>query len=60
MDIAEIRCKGVSRPVLHEDRDQWQAVVNVVMNLEWLSICWLLKDPSSCSSLVIYKIITFK
>jgi hypothetical protein len=33
MDIEEIRCKGVSRTLLHEDRDQWKALAKVVINL---------------------------
>jgi hypothetical protein len=34
MDLKEIRWEGVDWIHLAQDRDQWQAVVNMVMNLE--------------------------
>jgi hypothetical protein len=33
MDLTEIGCEGVDWVHLAEDRDQWQALVNTVMNL---------------------------
>jgi hypothetical protein len=33
MDLKEIRWEGVGRIHLAQDRDQWRAVVNTVMNL---------------------------
>jgi hypothetical protein len=34
MDIKEIWCEVVDRMHLAQDRDQWSAVVNTVMNLQ--------------------------
>jgi hypothetical protein len=34
MNPKEIGCEGVDWIYLAEDRDQWQAVVNMVMNLQ--------------------------
>jgi hypothetical protein len=33
IDLKEICCNNVDWTYLAEDRDQWQALVNVVMNL---------------------------
>jgi hypothetical protein len=33
MDLREIECEGVDWMHLVQDRDQWQALVNMVMNL---------------------------
>jgi hypothetical protein len=33
MDLGEIRCHGVDWIDLDEDRDQWGALMNMVMNL---------------------------
>ena len=33
MDLQEVGCKGMDWLDLAEDRDRWQALVNVVMNL---------------------------
>jgi hypothetical protein len=36
MDFREIRMEGVAFILLIQDRDQWQALVNMVMNLQVL------------------------
>ena len=33
MDLQEVGCGGMNWIVLAHDRDRWQALVNVVMNL---------------------------
>jgi len=33
MDFQEVECRGMDSIELAKDRDRWQAVVNVVMNL---------------------------
>jgi hypothetical protein len=33
MDLGEIRCDGVDWMDMVQDRDQWRALVNTVMNL---------------------------
>jgi hypothetical protein len=33
MDIKEVRCGDMDRIELAQDRDRWQALLNVVMNL---------------------------
>jgi hypothetical protein len=33
MDLGEIRCGGMGWIYLAEDKDQWRALVNTVMNL---------------------------
>jgi hypothetical protein len=33
MDLREIGCEGVDWMPLAQDRDQWQSLVNTVMNL---------------------------
>jgi hypothetical protein len=33
MDLIEIRCDGMDWVDLAQDRDQWKALVNTVMNL---------------------------
>jgi hypothetical protein len=37
MDLREIGCRGVEWMHLAQDRDRWQALVNVVMNLRVLA-----------------------
>jgi len=32
---------------LEQDRDQWRAVANTLMNLVQLSVCWLFKKDSA-------------
>jgi hypothetical protein len=39
MDFREIECGGVDWIWLFQDRDQWQAVLSVVMNL-WVLAPW--------------------
>ena len=34
MDLQEVVCRGMDWIVLAQERDWWQAVVNVVMNLQ--------------------------
>jgi hypothetical protein len=34
MDLREIGWGGVDRIDMAEDRDQWRAVVNIIMNLQ--------------------------
>jgi hypothetical protein len=35
MDLGDLRCEGVVCIHLAQDRDQWRAVVNTVMNLRF-------------------------
>ena len=34
MDLQEVGCEGMDWIMLAQDRDRWQALVNVVMNLQ--------------------------
>jgi hypothetical protein len=34
IDLGEIGCGGIDRIELVQDRDQWRALVNTVMNLQ--------------------------
>ena len=34
MDLQEVGCEGMDWIELAQDRDRWQALVNVVMNLQ--------------------------
>jgi hypothetical protein len=45
-DLGEIGWNGMDWIHLAHDRDQWQALVNTVMNLARESDCWLLKKFS--------------
>jgi len=36
MDLQEMGCEGMERIDLAQDRDRWQALVNMVMNLATL------------------------
>jgi hypothetical protein len=53
MDLREIGCDGVDWIDMAEDRDQWRALVNTVLNhrvpqnLEWLHNWRLLKKGSA-------------
>jgi hypothetical protein len=60
MDLREIRWDGMDCIHLAQDRDQWRAIVNTVMNLQVPLICWKIfkwlhnwglvkKGSSSCS-----------
>ena len=33
MDLQEVGCEGIDWIIVTEDRDRWQALVNVVMNI---------------------------
>jgi hypothetical protein len=40
MDLREIGWDGLDRIELAQDRDQWRALVNTVMNLRVFLNCW--------------------
>jgi hypothetical protein len=40
MDLSEIRWGGMDWIDLAQDRDQWRALVNAVMNLPVSTDCW--------------------
>jgi hypothetical protein len=47
MDLGEMGLGGMDWIDLAQDRDQWRALVNTVMNLEWLHNWRLLKKGSA-------------
>jgi hypothetical protein len=48
MDLREIRWDGMDWSDLAQDRDQWRALVNTVMNLR--GPCYAGKFSSSCTT----------
>ena len=56
MDLEVVGCGGMDWIELDEDRDRWQALVNLVMNLgfykmrgiSWLAANWLASQEGMC------------
>jgi hypothetical protein len=40
MDLREIECDGVDWIYMTQDRDQWKALVNTVLNIRISIKCW--------------------
>jgi hypothetical protein len=54
MDLRETGWEAVDWMKLVQDRDQWQALLNMIwtsgfhktQGISWLSVCWLLKKET--------------